>query len=301
MAEKKVVVKKSEPKKNLSWAGSLTLMGQVTPGSKEAKERALIKLTSEALQVSPFGVNLLGSVPYINKLGLGQKSEQIGKGKDEFRYNWVQRAMDDTQKAICECKIVREGKDITDWVTGECSPVTMKMGTLKGYQNHMAQTRAKNRAILEAYGVKIHTGMIERIGYLLDQKKITEKQANALTETAGKATSSSVEEVELDKSTKVAPLNNDLFTYEQASPDANQEFKNVKTCSKCDGIVTPEEEKFSMKMYGKILKNIKKKLMKTKKRTTIRKNDENTKKKSKRFMVLPKQAFIYPFKPKTST
>lgn len=241
-----------ENKKKEVWVGSLALMGSVQIGTKEAKERALIKMTAEVLDVSPFGVNILGSLPYINKLGLGQKSQQYGKEKDEFKYNWIQRALDDTQKAICECKITRDGKDITDWVTGECSPKTMKMGTLAGYQNHMAQTRARNRAILEAYGVRIHEDMIEKIGRLLEQKKLTEKQADALVAHAGQASSSSTEEIEIEKGKKEAPISNDLFQY-VPTEKAGEEFKDASTCAECDSVITKPEADYSKKMFGRHL------------------------------------------------
>ncbi len=250
MAKKnKEVVIVSDKKKSV-WIGSQSLMGAVVAGSKEAKERELIKMTARVLDISPFGVNILGNLPYINKLGLGQKSVEYGKGKDEFKYNWVQRAADETQKAICECKIVRSGKDITDWVTGECSPKTMKMGTLAGYQNHMAQTRAKNRAILEAYGITIHEDMMANIHKLYSQKQITDTQKGALEYHAGKATSSSIEEVEPEKGAKTAPIDNSLFHYETVQGPDNEP---TLVCSKCDGIMSQPEADFSMKIYKKQL------------------------------------------------
>lgn len=251
--QKTTAIAKVDEKKKAIWVGSLSLMGTVVPGSKEAKERAVIKMTAEVLEVSPFGINILGSLPYINKLGLGQKSRFYGDGKDEFKYNWIQRAIDDNQKAICECKIVRDGKDITDWVTGECSPKTMKMGTLQGYQNHMAQTRAKNRAILEAYGVQIHEDMIQNIGKKLEEKRLTEKQAEALVDHAGKATSTSTEEVELDKKQKQDPLNNDLFNYEPVKTAANGNPVIEFECHGCANPITKQEAEYSKKMFGKPL------------------------------------------------
>ena len=146
------------------WLGGQRLLGEaVTP--QERAERQIIVITARVLNISPFGVNILGSQPYINKLGLAQKAKQYEKNV-MFLYKWIHRAKDDTEKAICECKITDGKKDLSDWILGECSPATMKMGTLKGYQNHMAQTRARNRAILETFGVRIHEEMIKNIELL---------------------------------------------------------------------------------------------------------------------------------------
>ncbi len=245
------IVAKEGKKKEL-WAGAQMFMGAVQPGSKEAKERELIRMTGTILNVSPFGVNILGSVPYINKLGLGQKSTQYGNGKDMFVYNWVQRALNDTDKAICECKLVRDGKDITDWVTGECSPVTMKMGTLKGYQNHMAQTRAKNRTILEAYGVRIHEDMIENLSKLVGSNQMTVTQANALLAHVGKSSSTSSEEIEPEKGAKEATISNDLFHYDTTGIDAVGD-EPTHVCAKCDAPISASEAAYSKKLYGKSL------------------------------------------------
>lgn len=250
--KKSVAVATKKVAKREIWTGAQVLMGQVTPGSKEAKERELIKMTATVLNVSPFGVNILGSVPYINKLGLGQKSLQYGKGKDQFEYTWVQRALNDTDKAICECRIVRDGKSITGWVTGECSPKTMKMGTLAGYQNHMAQTRAKNRALLEAYGVEIHEEMIENIAKLVGGSQMTSTQANALLAHAGKSSSTSIEEVEPDKNAKSETISNDLFHYDTTDvSDSSDEPTHV--CAKCDIPISATEAAYSKRLYGKQL------------------------------------------------
>lgn len=245
-------ISKVSDKKKAVWLGSQSLMGNVIPNSKESKERALVNMTARVLDVSPFGVNILGNLPYINELGLRQKSDSYGKGKNQFKYNWVKRAMDDTEKAICECKIVKGDKDVTDWITGECSPKTMKMGTLNGYQNHMAQTRARNRAIKEAYGVQMHEEMMENISKLYSKKDITETQKNALEYHVGKATSSSVEEIELDKNSKVTPISNDLFNTSMETvvgPDG----KPTPVCKHCGDPISEQEYAFSKRIFGKPL------------------------------------------------
>lgn len=178
------------------WAGAQSLMTAPTTDAKKA-ERNLIILTAKAINVSPFGINILGNVPYINKLGLKEKQEQYSSD-DRIIYSWAQRAKDDNEKAICDAKIVRGSKDLCDWVTGECSPSTIKMSTLKGYQNHMAQTRARNRAILETYGVKIHEEMMTNIQKMIGKKEVTEEVAGQI----GGAITTSVEEAIIDKNNK---------------------------------------------------------------------------------------------------
>ncbi|XOB41773.1 MAG: hypothetical protein ACKKMS_00010 [Candidatus Nealsonbacteria bacterium] len=193
----KAIVKKIE--KKLMWAGAKAIMGKPTT-PKEEVERKWITLASRVLNISPFGVNILGNLPYINKLGLMQKAKQYNKGV-EFKYEWIKTSQDDTDKAVCKCKIVIGPKELTDWIIGECSPSSMKMSTLKGYQNHMAQTRARNRAILEAFGVKIHEEMMENIARLYTKKEITEQEAVKI----GEATKTSVEELQLPLSIQSAP------------------------------------------------------------------------------------------------
>lgn len=201
-------VAKVKEKKEVSWAGAQSLMG-APPGPKEQNERSIILTAAKALNISPFGVNILGNLPYINKLGLKEKQEQYGSN-DKIVYDWVQVAMDDMQKAICKAKLVdSKGKDLCDWVIGECSPVTIKMGTLKGYQNHMAQTRARNRAILETYGIRIHEEMMENIQKMIKSKEVNEQEVAQI----GMATNSSVEEIVVEKgNAKSAPAPTNVAT-----------------------------------------------------------------------------------------
>ena len=189
-AKSKALVKRKKFDKELVWAGGKRMMGSAN-GEKEKKERQMILLASKVLDVSPYGVNILGSVPYINKLGLHQKANQYEPGV-RFVYDWITTSENDDDKAICSCKVVdKKGKDLTDFVIGECSPSSMKMGTLKGYQNHMAQTRARNRAILEAFGVRIHEEMMANIEKLSRKQKISDDQVESI----GDVVATSVEEV----------------------------------------------------------------------------------------------------------
>lgn len=256
--EKKAIVKKDENKNKAVWLGSQVLMGKFPPGSKEANDQKLVLMTARVLDVSPFGINILGSVPYINKLGLTQKANQYGKGKETFEYKWVKIAMDDAEKAICECRVLKDGKPITDWVMGECSPKTMKMGTLTGYQNHMAQTRARNRAILEAHGVQIHEDMMANIHKLYHGGSLQEEQAAALSQFAGKTTSSSVEEINIEKKEEtkadkeIEKIGREIFGGPEPRSASVPEEKGYK-CSKTGAKISKQEYDFSMKMYGKPL------------------------------------------------
>lgn len=253
---KEVVIKKEKA----VWLGSQVLMQKFQPGTKEANDQKIVLMTARVLNVSPFGINILGSVPYINKLGLTQKANQYGKGKETFEYKWTKVAMDDAEKSICECRVMKDGKPITDWVMGECSPSSMKMGTLKGYQNHMAQTRARNRAILEAHGVQIHEEMMENIHKLYKGGQLQEEQAAALTQFAGKTTSSSIEEVnneptkkEETKSDKeMESIGREIFGGPEPRSASVPEEKGYK-CSKTGAKISKQEYDFSMKMYGKPL------------------------------------------------
>jgi len=160
----KKVVKKTRAiatkNKDLIWAGATTLLNQ-----SQSKEKQAVLIASEMLNVSTLGVNILGGLPYINKLGRKQKLELYGNRKEKVIYKWLQVAKDDVEKAICQaCIIDEKGKELSAWVIGECSPASFRMSTLKGYQNHMAQTRAHNRVIEEHYGVKIHEEFLESLG-----------------------------------------------------------------------------------------------------------------------------------------
>lgn len=195
----KAVAKKENSKKQEIWAGAQHLMGRTPEGTKEMRERRLILLTAKVLGVSPFGVNILGSVPYINKLGLMQKAKEY-EPEVKFAYNFIQLAKDDAEKAIVSCMLKdHDDKPMTDWIMGECSPSSMKMGTLKGYQNHMAQTRARNRAILEAFGARIHEDMMEKIQQQYLNGKITEEQKDKVIMEMGPAGTASAEEIQEEK------------------------------------------------------------------------------------------------------
>ena len=191
-SKSKALVKKTT-KRKLLWLGAQHLMG--TPkDAQEKRERDIILLTSKILKISPFGINILGNLPYINKLGLVQKAKEYAS-KVRFVYRWIHHSRDDSDKAICECKLMTGSKNLTDWITGECSPSSTKMSTLKGYQNHMAQTRAKNRAIYEAFGERMHREMMSNIEKAYSRKTITPVEIKDM----GGAVSVSAEEIQEKK------------------------------------------------------------------------------------------------------
>jgi len=132
-------------------------------------------------------------MPYINNVGLNQLLKQYSKEnkiKTKIVYRWVQRSLTDNDKAVCEAKIVGEDKngsqvDLTDWITGEASPGTIKMGTLKGYQNHLAQVRAENRAIRKLIGIYAIEKIIKNIAKKKgDDPEVLEKAANVIVTSA---------------------------------------------------------------------------------------------------------------------
>ena len=213
MAEKtKKVALSSSQKKRLIFAGAQSLMGK-PQDQKQAYERKVIHLTAEALKISPFGVNILGNLPYTNNLGRKEKMKQYDSTA-RFEYEWVQYAKDDLEKAICKARVVTTYKEkvtpLTDWVIGECSPKTIKMGTLAGYQNHMAQTRAANRAFEEAYGNRMRLELFENVQRMTQKGTMDEAQA---TQALNAGTTSAEEAVDLQTRTTAPQVSSgDVFT-----------------------------------------------------------------------------------------
>lgn len=171
----KAIAKKSN-KRSLVWAGGQELMGapQATRDKsleQVKRERGVLEMIATVLNVTIFGVDMLGNKPYLNNLGRKDKMFQYDK-RAMFDYDWLKVAEDDTQKAICRARIVQFSHDdkgqlnsvvLTPWIIGECSDATMSMKTLHGYQNHIAQTRAENRAFQYLYGLRMHHEMLENI------------------------------------------------------------------------------------------------------------------------------------------
>lgn len=186
-------ITKKKTKKELVFAGAKALLGKPS-SDKEVNEQRLIMITAKVLKVTPFGVNILGGQPYINNLGRKDKMSQYAPTA-RFIYNWVQRALDDDQKAICEAAISIGDDSFTPWIVGECSTVSMGMSTLKGYQNHMAQTRAENRAFQYLYGLRLHQEMLSEMARIaIEQNMSQEEQAKI-----ARSTTASAEEVIIEK------------------------------------------------------------------------------------------------------
>lgn len=161
----KAIIKREESGKKLVWAGAQALMTKPV-SQKEQQERNLVLFTAKALEINPFGVNILGNLPYTNNIGRKEKMAQYDKNT-RFEYDRVKVSENDDDKAVCLARIVtiRKNKEIylTGWVAGECSPATTKMKTLRGYQNHIAQTRAENRAFEAAFGNQMRKELFTNI------------------------------------------------------------------------------------------------------------------------------------------
>jgi len=169
-SNKVLVVRERE--RGLIFAGASRLLTQPrTP--KENYERKLILAVSKALGISPLSVVILGSLPYIDNKGRKEKLGKYAPGT-KFEYNWVRRSESDIDKAVCEARITKNGKPVSGmpWVVGECSPGSTKMSTLRGYQNHIAQTRAENRAFEYLYGLKLRDELLIGIQRMMDSKEI---------------------------------------------------------------------------------------------------------------------------------
>lgn len=216
---KKIVKKKKAKiqKKDLMFAGAQRMMGK-TSSPQEERERKIILFTSKVLKISPFGVIIFANFPYINELGLEQKAYEYNP-KIQFKYDWIKYSETDEDKAVCKCKLVDgRGKDLCDWIIGECSLSSIKMETLKGYQNHMAQTRAKNRAINKVFKRRIHEDMIKEIGDLLETQQITAQEAKQI----GSAVTTSAEEIQPDSKQKQKEI-----IVEELRSEKIKELKNM--------------------------------------------------------------------------
>ena len=173
-------------KRELVFAGAASLMGVDTKklGPAEVAAHKARTLVARALGIPPNTVVIMGNQPYVDNHGRKHKMADYAKTA-QFEYDYVQIATDDNMKAIVKCRIitieyypnaqVENPKEITKplsgWVIGECSPKTTRMGTLIGYQNHLAQTRAENRAFEAAFGVRFRKDLYEGVARELGVKQ----------------------------------------------------------------------------------------------------------------------------------
>ncbi|MCK5061746.1 hypothetical protein KAR28_04295 [Candidatus Parcubacteria bacterium] len=232
LVKKKTAISKPA-KRSDEWIGGVKLLEKST--NKEVlKNRDTIMVTAHVLNVTPLGIVVLGGQPYLNKLGRKDKLVQYGKGKWSVEYDWVQIAKDDKEKAICKARIVNGNKKpLCDWAIGEASPASLKMGTLAGYQNHLAQTRAHNRAIEEFIGIRIHNEMIANISKL---KQVKGSPSVPLIDT-----SVSAEEM--------GGGNNGQPAQQEVTVQAEEEFE----CHECGNIINKASRDYSKKLFGKPL------------------------------------------------
>lgn len=249
-------VAKTEERRKVVFAGAQSLLTR--PKSKqEEQNRQLLILTSKALAINPFGVNILGNLPYTNNIGRKEKLAQYEKTA-RFEYRWVRRSETDLDKAICECRIVKGDKPLCDWVTGECSPATIKMGPLQGYQNHMAQTRAENRAFEAAYGNKLRLELFGNIQRLMSGGVASEDQA-ARALNAGKT--SYEEAVEMrpsnDHAAPIAPAEKKT---EITESDMTKIRAIIKSTGSIDALIQIDNKVQGSKLYTKAQKDEIKKL-----------------------------------------
>ena len=214
-------------KRELVFAGATSLMG-VDPkklGPAEVAAHKARTLVARALGIPPNTVVIMGNVPYVDNHGRKQKMGDYAP-RAQFEYDYVQIATDDTMKAIVKCRIVEidyHGDDpiqspvkkpLCGWVIGECSPLTTRMSTLKGYQNHLAQTRAENRAFEAAFGTKFRSDLYAGIARELGVKDAGEAPMDQVpvAELALQAGNTSAEEaVDMRPAGKQQPLGFDPF------------------------------------------------------------------------------------------
>lgn len=193
--EKTKAVSKRKEKRALVFTGATELMGVDPKKMTQADVVAhkLRVLVAKAVAISPLHVTILGNQPYIDNRGRKEKLATYAPGA-QFEYDYVQIAKDDDEKAIVRARLVNaKGKALCGWVIGECSTKTMGMSTLKGYQNHMAQTRAENRAFEAAFGQKLRNdlfaGVARELGAGNMDSEIAEKALNAGNTSAEEAVS----------------------------------------------------------------------------------------------------------------
>lgn len=188
-------------KDELVFAGANHFMDKDKLTPAQAMAQKVQVLVSRALNIPVLSVVIMGNMPYVNNHGRKEKMDQYAPGA-QFEYDYVQIAKDDTEKAICKARIIdAKGKPLCGWIIGECSPATTRMSTLKGYQNHMAQTRAENRAFEATYGARFRKDLFTGVAEILKKEAVgAGTDTEELSTRALQAGRTSAEEAVLDPS-----------------------------------------------------------------------------------------------------
>lgn len=209
------------------FAGAASLM-QRSESEQHSKQKSYITTVAKILKISPLGVTILGGLPYINNLGKKQLTQLKYHKGCQFRYNWVQRSINDEDKAICEVMIIQGKKELTPWIAGEASPASMKMSTLKGYQNHIAQTRAENRAMHYLDGLRTHDDLLNGITKHQQQGLITEKQAEVISAASVASAEEMINTDNVNYEIKNAPPTDRNTTLTNLITDIYTKVSNIK-------------------------------------------------------------------------
>lgn len=192
-------ISKRKEKRDLVFAGGNHFLDKPR-GEAEAMAQKVRVLVAQALDIPVLMVVTLGGVPYVDNHGRKEKLNQYASGA-QFEYEYTQIATDDVMKAIVKCRIMdSKGKPLCGWAIGECSPGTTRMSSLKGYQNHMAQTRAENRAFEAAFGARFRKDLFAGVARILQAEVVgaTPAASEQLAVQALKAGNTSAEEAAID-------------------------------------------------------------------------------------------------------
>lgn len=160
----------TDVKKELMWSSASVLMADVTT-DKQKLERKVVLALSDLYDLPPQGINIMGSNPYINNLGLTYKLYKYCGQVKEIETELLKPAHSVTDDAIAKTTIIlMDGSKFTAY--GTASPRNIKMSTVKSYQNEMAETRSYNRCVRKIITGKMYEDFLSRIkNFNKDQAK----------------------------------------------------------------------------------------------------------------------------------
>lgn len=162
--------------KGLVWSG----IGKVMSGQATDNERKMIAFVSEAYQVPPFAVNILGGQPYLNKEANAIFLKRYGGSNYSVTAERVQLATkENDMHAIMVTHIkLKDGQEFDG--LGEASPASIKLAAVKATPNMMAETRSFNRAIYKAFRGRILVDLDKRLAIMNvpDDAKVAITQAS---------------------------------------------------------------------------------------------------------------------------